>query len=178
MMGFATHSAAKLRPPRMARLAKRNGAPFPPPEPPLRWCAQLPTVMRRLRTSCSTLRRSDTRPAPATGTPPVGYAPLGDSPAAAHVLLSAEDYRALVRLFARANRLSPREMQVLLCALEGWGREEAADRIGCAAASVGTYWSRICAKTHQTSQADVLLRVFHFAFDRPGGADGGIGRGR
>lgn len=65
--------------------------------------------------------------------------------------------------YASVHKLSRRQCQVLLCALGGDSRDQAAARIGCSVATVATHWKRICEATKRVSQADVLLDVFRFA---------------
>lgn len=73
------------------------------------------------------------------------------------------DRQALAQAYSRAHRLSERQRQVLLCALHDATREQAAERIGCRVGTVHEHWRRICARTNQADQKEVLLDVLRFA---------------
>src|SRR5690606_10050720 len=54
-------------------------------------------------------------------------------------------------------RLSARETQLLQLALAGRNNDEAADELGCARATIGTFWNRIFRKTGVSGQRDLMI---------------------
>lgn len=76
-------------------------------------------------------------------------------------LFASQDH---VQSFARAYRLSPREVALLKLAVLGRNNDEAAAELGCSRATVATYWNRMFRKTGVSGQRDLivlLLRTKH-----------------
>lgn len=69
-------------------------------------------------------------------------------------LSSADDH---VQNFARAYRLSPREVALLQLAVLGRNNDQAAAELGCSRATVATYWNRVFRKTGVSGQRDVII---------------------
>lgn len=59
--------------------------------------------------------------------------------------------------FARNYRLSPRETDLLRCAVGGMNNDEAASALGCSRGTVSTFWHRIFKKTRVSGQRDVII---------------------
>jgi DNA-binding CsgD family transcriptional regulator len=73
--------------------------------------------------------------------------------------------RALRAVRRRVGAASPRETQVLECALAGDGREQTAYLIGCKPGTIATHWRRIFNKTGKPTKSDVLADAFRFLLD-------------
>lgn len=74
--------------------------------------------------------------------------------AAVQWLLGQEEF---LTHFATFYRLSARETQLLQLALAGRNNDEAADELGCARATIGTFWNRIFRKTGVSGQRDLMI---------------------
>lgn len=81
-------------------------------------------------------------------------------------LSAAGTSRSLVTEFARTHRLSNQETRLLLAAARNRTNDEAADDLGCASATVRSYWVRIFEKTGCHGAREVLARLFQFAIER------------
>lgn len=68
--------------------------------------------------------------------------------------------------YARVHDLSEQQTRLLECALRDESREHAADCIGCSVGTVHGYWRRICDKTKQRGEHQVLLDVLRFVLAR------------
>jgi DNA-binding CsgD family transcriptional regulator len=82
-------------------------------------------------------------------------------PAVAALLVhrAALDTRATVNVIARAFRLTPRELRVLLGIVEAGGVPETAEALGIAETTVKTHLRRLYAKTATSRQADLVKLV-------------------
>ncbi len=85
--------------------------------------------------------------------------------AAAAPAQAPRDHAGAASAYARAHNLSPRETQVLECALAGDGREQTAYLIGCKPGTIATHWRRIFNKTGKPTKSDVLADAFRFLLD-------------
>ncbi len=74
--------------------------------------------------------------------------------AAVQWLLGQEEF---LTQFTTFYRLSARETQLLQLALAGRNNDEAADELGCARATIGTFWNRIFRKTGVSGQRDLMI---------------------
>lgn len=72
------------------------------------------------------------------------------------------DFGAAARAYADAHGLSDHQTQLLECALRDESREQAADRVGVSVGTVHGYWRRICDKTKQRGQHEVVLDLLRF----------------
>jgi DNA-binding NarL/FixJ family response regulator len=80
-------------------------------------------------------------------------------------LLALLDRRRLsidVSEFAAEFRLSDRELEALVLAVEGFDREQTALSMQCSTGTVKTYWDRIRLKTGEATQERVVCRLVRF----------------
>jgi DNA-binding NarL/FixJ family response regulator len=71
----------------------------------------------------------------------------------------------LVREFCDIWKLSPRQACLVELAVTGQHRKEAAHRLACSLKTVEGYWKRIYEKTQCQSQAEVVSKFIHHAFE-------------
>lgn len=69
-----------------------------------------------------------------------------------------------VEEFSAHYKLSPREFELLSCAVRGANNDEAAHELDCARPTIATYWNRIFAKTGCGSQRDVVVELLRFGY--------------
>ena len=70
----------------------------------------------------------------------------------------------LLQEFSIHYELSPRERELLACAVRGLNNDEAAFELGCARPTIATYWNRIFGKTGRGSQRDVVSALLRFLY--------------
>jgi DNA-binding CsgD family transcriptional regulator len=71
----------------------------------------------------------------------------------------------VIEEFALAYRLSDREREVIRLAASGLCTKEIGVRLGCATATVHTYWTRIYNKLSCRSREQVLAQLLAFVAD-------------
>jgi DNA-binding CsgD family transcriptional regulator len=71
----------------------------------------------------------------------------------------------LVRDFSAEWRLSPKQTSLVGMAVAGHHRKEVAHRLACSLKTVEGYWKRIYEKTNSQSQAEVVSKFIHHAFE-------------
>jgi DNA-binding CsgD family transcriptional regulator len=76
--------------------------------------------------------------------------------------LSASSQK-VVAAFADRYELSGRETAVIALAAAGLHRKAAADRLGCSAATIDTYWRRVFKKSSTKFQSEVMGALFRMA---------------
>jgi DNA-binding NarL/FixJ family response regulator len=69
----------------------------------------------------------------------------------------------LAEEYGQAKELSERQIELLVCAVDGSSYKEAAAKLGLEKSTVACYWSRVFKKTGCTSQVEVLASMFRFA---------------
>lgn len=69
----------------------------------------------------------------------------------------------VVQRFSNRERLSPQEGHLVMSAVDGLSKKQAAVRLGCEEGTVSSYWKRVFRKTGRNSQRDVISSILRYA---------------